>query len=57
MQKEPITKLRHRLKGNKVKPHKLSEHSKTEKNRLAKFNVMLETLRRGDNVQNRRLAT
>jgi len=31
--------------------------SKTEQNRLAKLNAMLDKLRRGKNVQNRQLAT
>ena len=31
--------------------------SKTEQNRLAKLNAMLDELRRGENVQNRRLGT
>ena len=41
----------------KAKPRKLSELSKTEQNRLAKLNGMLDELRRGENVQNRRLGT
>ena len=39
--------------NKKAKTRKLSELSKTEQNRLA----MLDELRRGENVQNRRLAT
>ena len=41
----------------KAKTRKQSELSKTEKNRLAKLNGMLDELRRRENVQNRRLAT
>ena len=40
-----------------VRTRKLSELSETEHNRLAKLNVMLDELRRGKNVQNRRLVT
>ena len=43
--------------NKKAKTRKLSELSKTEQNRLAKLNAMLDELRRGENVQNRRLAT
>ena len=57
MQQKPNTKLRDLLKNKKAKPRKLSELSKTEQNRLAKLNGMLDELRRGENVQNRRLAT
>ena len=47
-----------KLNCNKItKTRKLSELSKTETNRLAKLNTMLDELRRGENVQNRRLAT
>ena len=56
-QKKPNTKLRDLLKSNKAKTRKLSELSKTEQNRLAKLNAMLDELRRGVSVQNRRLAT
>ena len=49
--------MRDLLKGKKAKTRKLSELSKTEQNRLAKLNGMLDELRRGENVQNRRLAT
>ena len=49
--------MRDLLKSKKAKPRKLSELSKTEQNRLAKLNLMLDELRRGKNVQNRRLAT
>tara|TARA_B110000208_G_C11460389_1_gene318105 strand:+ start:89 stop:304 length:216 start_codon:yes stop_codon:yes gene_type:complete len=45
------------LKSKKAKTRKQSELSKTEQNRLAKLNAMLHELRRGENVQNRRLAT
>ena len=57
MQQEPNTKLRDLLKNKKAKTRKLSELSKTEQNRLAKLNAMLDELRRGENLQNRRLAT
>ena len=57
MRKLPNTKLRDLLKSKKAKTRKLSELSKTEQNRLAKLNGMLDELRRGENVQNRRLAT
>ena len=57
MQKKPNTKLRDLLKNKKAKTRKLSELSKTEQNRLAKLNGMLDELRRGENVQNRRLGT
>ena len=57
MQQKPNTKLRDLLKTNPAKTRKLSELSKTEQNRLAKLNAMLDELRRGENVQNRRLAT
>jgi predicted nucleotide-binding protein (sugar kinase/HSP70/actin superfamily) len=57
MQQKPNTKLRDLLKSKKAKTRKLSELSKTEQNRLAKLNLMLDELIRGKNVQNRRLAT
>ena len=57
MQQKPNTKLRDLLKNRKAKTRKLSELSKTGQNRLAKLNGMLYELRRGENVQNRRLAT
>ena len=57
MQQKPNTKLRDLLKNKKAKTRKLTELSKTEQNRLAKLNAMLDELRRGENVQNRRLAT
>ena len=57
LQQKPNTKLRDLLKNKKAKTRKLSELSKTEQNRLAKLNGMLDKLRRGENVQNRRLAT
>ena len=57
MQQKPKTKLRDLLKSKKAKTRKLSELSKTETNRLAKRNAMLETLRREKSVQNRQLAT
>ena len=55
MQKQPDTGMRDLLKRKKAKPRKLSELSKTEKNRLAKINSMLDELRRGENGQNIRL--
>ena len=57
LQQKPNTKLRDLLKSKKAKTRKLSELSKTEQNRLAKLNLMLDELIRGKNVQNRRLAT
>jgi hypothetical protein len=57
MQQKPNTKLQDLRKSKKAETRKLSELSKTEKNRLAKLNAMLDELRRGENVQNRRLAT
>ena len=57
MQQKPNTKLRDLLKNRKAKTRKLSELSKTEQNRLAKLNLMLDELIRGKNVQNRRLGT
>ena len=57
MQQKPNTKLRDLLKNRKAKTRKLSELSKTEQNRLAKLNAMLDELKRGENVQNRRLGT
>ena len=57
MQQKPNTRLRDLLKSNKAKTRKLSELSKTEQNRLAKLNGMLDELRRGEKVQNRRLGT
>ena len=50
MQKQPNTKLRDLLKNKKAKTHKLSELSRTEQNRLAKLNRLLDELRRGKNV-------
>ena len=46
MQTKPNTKLRDLLKSNKAKTRKLSELSKTEQNRLAKLNGMLDELKR-----------
>jgi TPR repeat protein len=57
MQQKRNTKLRNLLKRKIAKTRKLSELSKTEQNRLAKLNGMLDELRRGKNVQNRQLAT
>ena len=57
MKQKPSTKLRDLLKNKKAKTRKLSELSKTEQNRLAKLNGMLDELRPGANVQNRRLGT
>ena len=52
MQKEPNTKWRYLLKSKKAETRKQSELSKTEQNRLAKLNLVLDELRRGENVQN-----
>ena len=57
MQQKPNTMLRDLLKNIKAKTRKLSEFSKTEQNRLAKLNGILDELKRGENVQNRRLGT
>ena len=57
MKQKPNTNLRDLLKNKKAKTRKLSELSKTEQNRLAKLHGMLDELRRGENVQNRRLGT
>ena len=57
MQQMPNNNLRDLLKSKKAKTQKPSELSKTEQNRLAKLNTMLDELRRQENVQNRRLAT
>ena len=57
MKQKPNAKLRDLLKNKKAKTRKLSELSKAEQNRLAKLNAMLDELRRGENVQNRRLGT
>ena len=57
MQQKQNTKLRDLLKSKKAKTHKLSELSKSEQNRLAKLNLMLNELRCGKNVQNRQLQT
>ena len=50
MQKQPNTKLRDLLKSKKAKTRKLSELSKTEQNKLATLQGMLETLTRQKNV-------
>ena len=52
MQQKQNAKLRDLLKSKKAKTRKLSELSKTEQNRLAKLNGMLDELRREANVQN-----
>ena len=57
MQKQPNTRLQDLLKSKKAKTRKLSELSKTEQNRLAKLNVMLDAIKRAKNGQNSRLAT
>jgi len=57
MQKQPNTKLRDLLRSKKAKTRKLSELSKTEQNRLAKLNALLDEITRGKNVQNRQLTT
>ena len=55
-QQDPNTKRRDLLKSKRAKTCKLSELSKIQQNKLAKLNGMLYELRRGENVQNRRLA-
>ena len=57
MQQKPNTKLRDLLKSKKTETRKQSELSKTEQNRLAELNLVLDELRRGENVQNRQLQT
>ena len=57
MQKQPNTKLRDLLKSKKAKTRKLNELSKIKQNRLANLKRMLDELKRGENMQNRRLAT
>jgi hypothetical protein len=57
MKQKPNTKLRDLLKSKRAKLRKLSELSKTEQNRLAKLNAILDALSRAENVENRRLAT
>ena len=57
MQQKPNTKLRDLLKSKKAETRNKSELSKTEQNRLVKLNGMLDELKRGENVQNRRLGT
>ena len=57
MRKLPNTKVQDLLKNKVAKTRTLSELSKIEQNSLAKLNAMLNELRRGVNVQNRRLAT
>ena len=57
MQKESKPKLLALLKSKKAKTRKPNELSKTDTSRLAKLYVMLDEFRRGENVQNRRLAT
>ena len=57
MQKEPNTKLRDLLKSKQAKTRKPNGLSKTEQNRLAKLYGVLDEFRRGENAQNRRLAT
>ena len=47
MQKQPKSKLKNSLKSKTAKTRKLCEFSKTEINRLANLNAMLETLKRG----------
>ena len=56
MQQKPNTKLRDLLQNKKAKTRKLSELSKTEQNRLAKLNGMLDKFIGGKNVQNLRLS-
>ena len=53
MQQKPNTKLQDILKSKKAKTRKLSELSKTEQNRLAKLNEMLDELKRYEDKQKR----
>ena len=57
LHRKPNTKLRDLLSSKKAKSQRISELSKTEQNRLAKLKGMFAELRRGENVQNGRLAT
>ena len=50
MQQKPNTKLRELLKNKKTKTRKLSELSKTQQNRLATLNGMLDELRYKENA-------
>ena len=56
MQQKPNTKLQNCLKAKQAKPQKLSELSKTEQNRLAKLNALIDERRLRKNVQNCPLA-
>ncbi|MDB2524495.1 hypothetical protein N9X35_04370 [Amylibacter sp.] len=51
------TNLKKIIKNRSLQLRKLSDLCKTEQNRLAKLNAMLDALIRAENVQNRRLAT
>ena len=51
------TQLQYLFQKIKAKTRKLSELSKTEQNRLAKLNAMLDELNHVKNVRNRQLAT
>tara|TARA_B100001250_G_scaffold20715_1_gene17576 strand:- start:57 stop:248 length:192 start_codon:yes stop_codon:yes gene_type:complete len=53
MKQKPNTKLRDLLKSKEAKIRKLSELFKTEQNRLAKLNGMLNELRRQKKVINK----
>ena len=50
MKQKPNTNLQDLLKNKEAKIRKLSELFKTEQNRLAKLDGMLDELRRGKNV-------
>ena len=51
MKQKPNTKLRDLPKNKKAKTRKLSQLSKTEQNRLAKLNAMLDEVRRWDDAE------
>ncbi|MFL2934970.1 MAG: hypothetical protein ACJZ2G_08625 [Thalassobaculaceae bacterium] len=57
MQHKPNAKLQDLLKTKQSKTRKLSKLSKSGQNRLIKLNGMLYELRRGEKIQNPRLAT
>ena len=56
VQQKPNTKLQNWLKTKEAKTRGLSELSKTQQNRLAKLNALIDKHRLRKNLQNRRLA-
>ena len=55
MQQKPNIKLQNLLKTKKANTQELDELSKIEQNRLVTLKTLLDELRRGEDVQNRRL--